>query len=290
MFGLRAVTIAMGQQSIGSHRPTEILRENMIDEIQYLSYSSINLYLTCAESWRRKYILGEPSPSTVPLIFGSAIHGTVEKAISQAHASDGLNAHLTALWPNVWAAKMEEEGARVEWGADTPEQHYNEGIRLLGAPEVQKMIDGITPFVDEAGVFIERKVSLTVPGVPVPIIGYIDMMTADGVPGDFKTSKSRWSQDDAESEIQPLFYLAALHQAGHKVPGNKFRHYVVTKAKKPEAQILEHSHTWQEIFWLYDLIRRVWQGIAAEVFPVNPGAWLCGPKYCAYWNECRGKR
>lgn len=258
--------------------------------IEYLSYSSINLYLTCAESWRRKYILKQAQPSTPALIFGSAVHGTVEAMIAAQHYNPEVVPTLTQLWPELWGRKMEEEGARVEWGADTPEQHYNEGIRLLGTPEVQKMIDGIQPFVDDAGVFIERKVTLNVPGVPVPIIGYIDMMTADGIPGDFKTSKSRWSQDDAEGEIQPLFYLAALHQAGHKVPGNRFRHYVVTKAKKPEAQVIEHSHTWQEIFWLYDLIRRVWQGIAAEVFPVNPGAWLCGPKYCAYWGECRGRK
>lgn len=267
------------------------LRKGKADmTIEYLSYSSINLYLTCAENWRRKYLLKQPQPSTPALIFGSSVHGTVEAALAGKIIDPGNVPPLTAIWPGVWSNKLEEEGARVEWAADTPEQHYNEGIRILGTPEVQRMVDGIQPFVDEAGVFIERKVSLNVPGVPVPIIGYIDMMTADGVPGDFKTSATRWSQDKAEGEIQPLFYLAALHQAGHKVPGNKFRHYVVTKAKKPEAQILEHSHTWAEVFWLYDLIRRVWDGISREVFTVNPGAWLCGPKYCGYWHECRGRR
>lgn len=254
--------------------------------IDYLSYSSINLYLTCGESWRRKYLLKQAQPSTPALIFGSAIHGTVEEFISD---SDRRYA-LAELFPVKWRAALERDGGSVEWGADTPEQHENEGVRILGTPDVYRMIEGITPFVDAAGVFIERKVSLSVPGVPVPIIGYIDMMTADGVPGDFKTSSTRWTQDKAEGEIQPLFYLAALHQAGHVVPGNKFRHYVVTKTKKPEAQVLEHSHSWSEVFWLYDLIRRAWEGISSEVFTVNPGAWFCGPKYCAYWRECRGKR
>lgn len=256
--------------------------------IEYLSYSSINLYLTCAENWRRKYLLKQPQPSTPALIFGSAVHGTVEAAITQS--SEFQKFSLPELWPAVWSRKMEEEGARVEWGADSPEQHYNEGIRLLGTPEVQKMIDAIDPMVDAGGVFIERKVELRVPGVPVPIIGYIDLMTADGVPGDFKTSKSRWSQDDAEGEIQPLVYLAALNQMGHTVPGLRFRHFVVTKAKKPEAQVIEHSHTWDEIFWLFDLIRQVWKAIEHEVFPLNPNGWMCGPKYCAYYRECRGKR
>ena len=254
--------------------------------LEYLSYSSINLYLTCGEAWRRKYLLKEPQPSSPALVFGGAVHGTVEDFISDADRHYAL----AELFPIKWRAVLEREGSRVEWGADTPQQHENEGIRILGVPEVYRMVEGITPLVDEQGVFIERKITLNVPGVPIPIIGYIDLMTSDGIPGDFKTSAAKWSQDKAEAEIQPLVYLAALNQMGRTVPGLRFRHYVVTKTKKPEAQVIEHSHTWQEIFWLYDLIRRVWEGISREVFPPNPGAWLCSSRYCAYWRECRGRR
>ncbi len=261
-------------------------------DLQHLSYSAIQLYLTCPENWRRKYLLKQAQPSSPALIFGSAFHGTVEATImgKVVEPNPEHRPALAHVWPGVWASKMEAEGDRVEWGADTPEQHCNEGLRLVSDPAVQAMIDGIMPMEDAGGVFIERKVELRVPGVPIPIVGYIDIMTADGVPGDFKTSKSAWSQADAEGEIQPLFYLAALNQAGISVPGNKFRHYVVTKTKKPQAQVLEHSHTWTEVMWLFGLIQQVWRAIEAEVFPTNPNAWLCGPKYCSYWQDCRGKR
>lgn len=258
--------------------------------MQHLSYSSINLYLTCAEHWRRKYLLQQPQPSSPALVIGSAVHGTIEQAIVANLETGGLGPRLAAIWPNVWQEKLEKDAASIEWGADTPEQHYNDGLRLVSEPAVQQLVDGLTPMVDEAGVFIERKVELRVPGVPLPVIGYIDLMTADGIPGDFKTSRNRWSQADAESEIQPLVYLAALHQAGRPVAGNRFRHYVITKTKKPEVQVIEHRHTLTEIFWLFELIRRVWRGIEAETFPVNPNAWLCSAKYCAYFGECRGKK
>jgi len=248
-----------------------------------LSYSSINLYLTCPEHWRRKYLLKQPQPSTPALIVGSAFHGTVERAVVEGAA-------LAALWPAVWASKLEADGHTVEWGADTPEQHFNDGLRLVSASAVQAMVSEIRPRVDAQGHCIERKVSIEVPGVPVPIIGYIDIVCEDGVPGDFKTSKSRWSQADAEGEIQPLFYLAALHQMGTPAPGNRFRHFVVTKTKEPTATVIEHSHTWDEIFWLYELIRQVWRGIEAEVFPTNPNGWLCSAKWCGYWGQCRGRR
>ena len=242
--------------------------------IDSLSYSSINLYLTCAESWRKKYLLKQPQPSSPALLFGSVFHGTVEESIGRRGMEDDTKP-LIDIWRGIWGLKMEQEGSRVEWGTDTPEQHYNEGIRIFGTPEVQKLIDSITPLTDEAGVFMERQVEFRVPGVPVPVIGYVDILTSDGVPGDFKTSSARWTQERAQAELQPLFYLAALHQAGRTVPGLRFRHYVVTKTKRPEVQVLEHSHTWSEIFWLYELIRRVWDGINREVFTVNPHSWLC---------------
>ena len=258
----------------------------------YLSYSSINLFLTCGEHWRRKYLLNQPQPSTPALIFGSAVHGTIEELIrwKATNHLDGTGMTQNDVWPMVWEQKIREEGDRVEWGADTPEFHFNEGVRLLGSPDVQQMVDGIRPLMDSNGPWIERKIELRVPGVPIPIIGYIDLVAADGVPCDFKTSATRWTQDKAQGEIQPLFYLAGLHQMGRSVPGMRFRHYVMTKTKKPEVQVLEHCHGWDEVFWLYELIRRVWQAIEAQVFPVNPGAWLCSQRYCAYYSDCRGKR
>jgi hypothetical protein len=188
----------------------------------------------------------------------------------------------------VWGAKLEAE-PNCDWGHETPESHYNEGIRLLSAPDVRQMLDNIRLRHDNAGPMIERKLTLQVPGVPVPIIGYMDIMTADGVPGDFKTAAYSWTQDKAREELQPAFYLAALNQMGHTVPGLRFRHYVVTKGKRITATVIEHQRTWDELFWLFELIRSVWTAIERESYPLNPTGWMCAPKYCSFWSKCRGR-
>lgn len=250
--------------------------------IEHLSYSAISLYLSCPENFRRKYIERQPTIATPALVFGSAFHNTVEQYLTQR------NEPLTDIWSRRWAHQVESE-LDCDWGAETPEQYHNDGIRLLSSPDVVKMIDGIRLKTDDNGPMVERKLELRVPGVPIPVIGYMDIMTADGIPGDFKTSAYQWSQDKAREELQPTFYLAALNQAGYTVPGLRFRHYVVTKAKQPKAQVLEHQRTWDEILWLYELIQRVWNAIEKEVYPLNPSSWLCSPKYCSFWSDCRGR-
>lgn len=265
-------------------------RGDLVDsEITYLSYSSINLFLTCSHAWKLKYIAKEPQISTPSLVFGSAIHNAIEYYIGTRADSTAIKPDSPAnYWRGHWDMAVERE-PNCEWGADTPEQHFNEGIRLLSNPDLQQMLNRLTPLRDEQGLFMERKIELRVPSVPVPIIGFIDIVTNDGVPGDFKTSAQQWSQSKAAAELQPLFYLAALNQLGRNSPGLRFRHYVIVKTKEPKVQMFETSHTWDSIFWLYSLIQQVWRAIESESFVVNPNAWMCGPKWCGAWSRCRGR-
>lgn len=252
--------------------------------IEHLSYSSISTYMSCPELWRRKYIAKEPTFSTPALVFGSAIHQTLETYICQ---NEKTTDKLLVLWSGAWAQATEKE--TVVWGIDTPEQHYNEGIRILGDAKVQYEINTLMPKKNGDGFEIERKVELRVPSVPIPIIGYIDLITQDGVPGDFKTSSKSWSSDRAAGELQPLFYLAALNQAKVNVPGWRFRHYTIVKTKQPKFETFEVSHNPKELFFLFDVIKRVWLSIQANIFPLHPNSWQCGPEYCDFYRNCRGK-
>ena len=252
----------------------------METSLEHLSYSSISTYLACGESWRRKYLAKEPTYATPALAFGSAFHGTVERMlVSCAKASD--------LWTEEW--RKATAGKEIAWGADTPEQHCNEGLRILSNDQVLTGLSVIKPLIDEAGPAIERRIELRVPGVPIPIIGFIDLITADGVPGDFKTSSRSWTQEQAQNELQSLFYLAALNQAGKPTPGWKFRHYTIVKTKTPKFEMFEHAHKPGELMFLFDLIQRVWQGIERGVFQLNPGSWKCDPRWCDFYAKCRGR-
>lgn len=97
--------------------------------IDHLSYSSISMYLDCPEAWRRKYIEKEPSVSSPALAFGSAFHDTLEQIVTNPEAN------VLETWTASWDKALTKE--EVFWGVDTPEQHFNEGLRILGSKTVK---------------------------------------------------------------------------------------------------------------------------------------------------------
>jgi len=258
---------------------------DITSQIDHLSYSSISTYQMCPRSWRFHYLDKVQTPTSPALIFGSAFHDTVEDYIKTGFAGSAEEP-LINHWQRNWTAQLEDRD--VCWDGDTPEEMCNLGVRMFSDPDTIALVDALQPMVLEEQVQIERYIELQVPGVPIPIVGYIDLIEADGIPADFKTSGRSWNQDQADGELQPVFYLAAQNQAGYTLNCGLFRHYVFVKTKKPQIQIWESYRTIGQMFWLFGLIKETWEAISAGAFPPNTTTFKCSPRYCEYWGICRG--
>ena len=127
-----------------------------------------------------------------------------------------------------------------------------------------------------------------IPGIDVPFIGYIDMLCDDGIPLDIKTAKRKWTAEKAQKELQPAFYINGLEQMGMPVPGNTFRHLVITKAATPTVSLIETQRSKEEVSWALNLARIAYQGISKGVFVPNPLSWICSPSYCEFYWSCMG--
>jgi len=259
----------------------------MLAKVDHLSYSSIERYLLCPRSWWFRYVKRVPGLTSPAMALGTAMHRAVEQMLRLRYEEDE-EPEQEAVWARAWAAATEQD---IDWEDKPAEQVDNDGFRLFASAAAQTAIARLVPRMDGDGLYIERLVTLRVPLVPAPIIGYVDLITAEGIPVDLKTSSRAWTENRAQRELQPLFYLAALNQQGYTAnPGYWFRHLVFVTAGEPQVQMIASKRDPHELLWLCGLIQEVWQAIASDAFPPNPTCWKCSERSCEYWNMCRGKR
>jgi CRISPR/Cas system-associated exonuclease Cas4 (RecB family) len=250
--------------------------------VEHLSYSSLSAYNACARAWKYHYIDKVPVLTSANLVFGSTFHRVVEAYLSTRATGGELD--LLGYWRHSWEEAQKE---KIIWGKDTPDSMNETGLRMLETFEIINALDGIKLAMNRDNNYrVEERISLTAPGVPVPITGYIDFVAADGVPCDIKTAARSWEEGKADQELQPTFYLAAMNQAGENV--DRFRYYIFTKAKAPKVQVIETRRTVNDMFWLIQALSETCAAIEAGAFPpTGVGSWKCTPEYCEYWEFCK---
>ena len=242
--------------------------------IDHLSFSSISKYLKCHRQWKHKYIDGWEEKTGDALLFGSAWHKMIRISMEES-SNDFL------LW--------DEFSEKYELSMDL----NITGNRMIADSHIKNTIKSLKPMPES----IEKKIELHIPGVEVPIIGYIDMIEDETmIPVDFKTSKSKWSVPTeknnfvgkADVQLQATFYIAALEQAGMIELPHTFRYIVFTKTSKPTVQILDTVRTAADIFELHEMVNDVWSAIKLEAFgKCDPGMWWCSQKWCSFYDRCK---
>lgn len=240
--------------------------------IDHLSYSSISRYLKCGKQWKYRYIDKLQEESSEALLFGSAWHEFIKKYL--------LTPKHNAVLDVIWIETVEQDKYH-----NLPILIGGLGDKMLVSQDITNAIEDLSGTVNIES--LEMETELHIPGVPVPVIGFIDMIQNDGIPIDIKTASRKWTQEQADTSLQPTFYLAALEQLQMvKLPA-RFKFMVFTKTKNPAVQVLETTRTHEDVFALYGLIGEVWQAIQREVFtPTDPGNWWCSHKYCGFWDVC----
>jgi RecB family exonuclease len=269
--------------------------------IQRLSYSSIAGYLACPYRWALSQVRRIVRPTSEAAFFGSAVHAAVERFI--AGTTQGQSPDPAALWQGAFDEQVARaaRGAGVDWQRDR-EAVLAEGLALLTCsgpiqvdydtvdaplrqvefPDMPSWLATIRVAVEAGRPAIEQFVRMEIDGIDVPFVGFVDWVEADGVAADLKTTTWPWSAEAAALELQPTYYLAALAAPG------RFRHYVLVRGDSPRVQVFETERTAADIAWACDLARGVWRAIQAELFHPNPTYRWCGPRYCEYWEDCRG--
>lgn len=249
----------------------------------YLSYSAVRTFQGCPLKYRFRYIDGLPEDGVASsLVFGSAIHAAVEFYFTQQLAGEvepDLNG-LLAVYQQRWRDRSQQE---VRFNkSETADSLHSLADRMLEAflaSDLTKQKGRIVGIEEE----LRGELSPELPD----LLGRVDLLleTDDSVIVlDFKTSRSSWSDQQAEDQSEQLLLYADLVRK--LIPGKQLRlqFAVITKAKSPKVQLLEASFDESKLNRTKRVFESVWSAISAGHFYPAPNPMQCSG--CGYRSQC----
>lgn len=251
----------------------------------HLSFSAMNLYRSCPLRYRFRYLDGLPEEAvSASLVFGSAVHRAAELHFNRLLAGEELPGleELLSAYHDAWRDQLEV--TQVQFGKDDDMASLS---TLAG-----RMLEAfrINPVAQPAGRVIgveEELRGAIIPGVP-DLLSRIDLLieTDDAVViSDLKTSRSRWSREQAEDSAEQLLLYSELVK--HLVPDKRLRlqFVVLTKTKEPIVDVHELPVESQRVDRTKRIVEQVWRAIEAGHFYPTPSAMNCGG--CPFRRPCR---
>jgi PD-(D/E)XK nuclease superfamily len=258
--------------------------------VDHFSPTSLNMLQACPRQYQQRYIRGRKEAPAQARALGNAVHDALAFNFRcKLHTEHDMEpGHLVEYYDdNAWPKMLERYGgvSEIRWDA-----HPND-VRTLGRQMVTAYMPVAKRIIPE---HVETEVKAQVPGVPVPIIGYVDLQQADGKPViDWKTSKIAQKSLKPEWRLQGRIYSLATDRP--------VDWHVITKGKLPavytalECPDLYQQHNEKTKRASERLIQDL-VGLANHYYSkfgpdddwpmLGVGhLWRCG-KYCAYTEDC----
>lgn len=264
------------------------------DELgDYLSASRLTLFQRCPEQYRRRYLKGERERANGNLIWGGADHYAHEQNFRQkitSHADLPVEDVKVAFAEGFDQRVTDGGGAgEIAWGGEKPGEVKDAGV-LLAATYHTLVSPTVQPIA------VETRFDVSIPGVPVPVIGYIDVNEALRAI-ERKTARAKTVAVKPGWRLQGLAYQYAKQQP--------VDFHVSVKTKTPAVYTADTEPGLRMVDTRTSLTERLFTNLADHMLALYtrfgpddpwPGAitddWAClyckfGPKEdadCAWWT------
>lgn len=164
--------------------------------ISRLSASSLATFMLCPEQFRLERVLKMRSKQGLSGFVGTVHHGAVERLLASKESWPTVQGgDMADAYKSSWDAAIEEE--EPEWEI-TPDKVAANGLKML-----ESFVDTVYETINPK--FVELEVDETIPGIPVPLVGRIDV-AEDERTIELKTAKQKVSVPKAKWVAQQRIY------------------------------------------------------------------------------------
>lgn len=274
----------------------------MASPLRFLSPTKLRTYDTCPLQYRHRYIDQWHAPYTPASLRGDAVHQTLEANFvrKKRNRRDLEPVEALEIFDDVWRRQAPAEaeaksGDTAAFPVDEWDAAYAEGTRLLEhylATEEPRIVPHL----------VEHRFHFSLPGVPVPVVGTVDLIDQNGVVIDHKTAREPFDPSYPATNMQLMCYAIAYatFRAGARLrPGTlpspyfipEVRVDVLVASDPPTVQRLTAKYRAEELQAFAERAGAIAAGIEAERFDAFwklPGQTrdqaACGR--CAYAARC----
>jgi len=252
----------------------------------HLSASSVGDYLDCG----LLYKLGRidkimPAFTSDAMEFGSAIHVVLAEIHRQKMVGVELSIReIQESFEKHWT-KMAKDRVNIQYAEGKSfETYLLEGKELLSVYYHKRSKDSFQV------IGVEEPFSVHLEGLPVPIIGAIDLIEEDSsgtiIVTDFKTTGRAYSNDEVDRNFQLTIYQIAVKQNGFSDREILLKFDCLIKTKTPKFEPYYTTRTDVDEKRAIRKMIEVWKGISKGVFIPNdsPSNWKC--KGCSFKKSC----
>jgi len=248
------------------------------DPLSYLSASRLKSFLTCRLRFYYEKVLGLKVPASPALQVGKAVHA-------------GLQHYSLARWRGGDTSPVAVQGAYAraydELEAQNPVDYEGKDRREC-IDTGQRVLDaylGSDLASDPRRILGVEAYLRREEGLPLPLVGVLDLVLEGNVPVDFKTvAATPVLEDEAwQNELQLTAYHLLMQDATGEEPGpGELVYLTKTKAPKIIKQVLPPV-TQVQIDRLKALAVVYVDGVSREDYHPSPGM-QC--RWCSYRTQC----
>ncbi|WP_285467719.1 PD-(D/E)XK nuclease family protein [Akkermansia sp. NBRC 115031] len=248
----------------------------------YLSPSSVKSYLSCSLRFFFERVAQIRKPTTVALHIGKAIHATLQSFnLARWRGEDYGETAMTEAFSTHFLELEKTEGPVDYIDEETRQKVRSCAWNTIKAYMSSDEVSSQMPLGVEVGL------SATIPGLPVPVRGVIDLVQHDLTAVDYKSTAAKPDNGHAafDHALQLVTYQMMIEEATGDSPPSLDLIYMV-KTKTPQViRVKIPPADDQRKQRIADLYRIAYEGITTERFHPQPGM-QCS--WCQYRKECSG--
>ncbi len=248
------------------------------DPLAYISASRLKSFLTCRLRFFYEKVLGLKAPASPALQIGKAVHAGLQHFnLARWRGGDTSPAATLQAYDKAYG-ELEVQGPVDYEGKDRTEC-IDTGQRVLDAYLGSDLASDPRRILGVEA-YLRRE-----EGLPLPLVGVLDLVLEGNVPVDFKTVASTPVLEDEawQNELQLTAYHLLMQDATGEEPGQGELVYLTkTKAPKIVKQVLPPV-TQVQIDRLKALIDVYADGVSREDYHPSPGM-SC--RWCSYRTQC----